>query len=115
MIYVPSLDYECYVVQDSDTIRAYKIKPYNPGYNNNITIEYRDFYYKSNYIYRDGTQQFSNYTTIPTCLNSSVLTTNYYYRNDFDKICIIFFIFLFVVYFIMKKIVRVFFHGFREA
>lgn len=115
MIYVPNLDYECFVVQDSDIIRAYRTKPYNPSYNQSVNIEYRDYYYKSNYFYRDGTQQFSNYTTIPTCLDNSVLTTNYYYRNDFDKICIIFFVFSFMIYFIMKKLVRVFFHGFREA
>lgn len=116
MIYVPNKDeYQCYVVQNDSTIRAYKQIPYNPGYNNQITIPYRDFYYTANYLYQDGQQTFNNYTTIPTCLSNDVLTDNFYYRNDFDKICIIFFIFLFINYFIMKKIIRVFFHGRRFA
>lgn len=90
MTYVPDLSYECYVVINSDTIRAYKTKPYNPPYNQSVTIEYRDFYIKSNYLYQDGTQQFSNYTTIPVCLEKSSLTDSFYYRNDLDSILIIF-------------------------
>lgn len=113
MIYVPDLSYECYVIQNADTIRAYKTKPYNPGYNQSINIEYRDFYINSNYIYQDGTQQFGSYSTLPTCHDKNNLTDDFYYRNDFDSILIILFIFLFLVYFIVKKIVRVFFLGFR--
>lgn len=113
MIYVPDLSYKCYVVRDDSTIRAYKEKPYNPGNYNRVTIEYRDYYYTSNYLYQDGYEEFSQYTTIPVCLDSNNLTTDYYYRNDFDKILIILFLFLFFAYFIVKKIVRVFFLGFR--
>ena len=113
MIYVPDLSYECYVIQNAETIRAYKVKPYNPGYNNTINIEYRDFYINSNYIYQDGSQQFGNYSTLPTCHDKSNLTSDFYYRNDFDSIMIILFIFIFLVYFIVKKVVRVFFLGFR--
>lgn len=88
MIYVPELSsYQCYVVRDSNTIRAYKQKP---TYNSNIV--YRDYFYNSNYLYQDGTQQFSNYTTLPVCLDKNVLTDNVYYRNDFDSILIIFLI-----------------------
>ena len=104
MIYVPDLSYACYVVQNSDTIRAYKIKPYNPGYNQSVTIEYRDYYLKSNYIYQDGTQQFSNYTTIPTCLANDVLTDSSYYRNDFDSILVIFLIMSIFCFYIPLKI-----------
>lgn len=113
MIYVPDLSYECYVVQNADTIRAYRTKPYNPSYNNTITISYRDYYLNSNYIYQDGTQQFGSYSTIPICLNQNNLTNDFYYRNDFDSIMIILFIFLFIVFFIIRKFIRVFFQGFR--
>lgn len=88
MIYVPDTEnYSCFVVRDSNTIRAYKQKP---TYNSNI--DYRDYYINSNYLYQDGNQQFSNYTTLPVCLNNSELTNNVYYRNDFDSILIIFMI-----------------------
>ena len=107
-IYVPDLKYKCFVVQSEGVIRGYE---QIPTYNGNYA--YRDYYINSSYIYRDGVQQFSTYSTFPTCLSSDVLTDSYYYRNDFDRIMIILFIFLFIVFFIFKKFVRVFFHGFR--
>lgn len=116
MIYVPDLvNYKCFVVTGNGVIRAYKEKPYNPGYNNNITISYRDYYINSSYLYQDGTQNFGNYSTIPICLDNDLLTDRYFYRLDIDKIMIVFFIIIFICYFILKKIIRVFFHGFREA
>lgn len=116
MIYVPDLDsYACYVVTGNGVIRAYKQKPYNPGYNQNVTIQYRDYFIDSSYLYQDGTQSFSNYSAIPTCLNNDVLTDRYFYRLDIDKILIVFFIILFICYFIVSKIIRVFFHGRRFA
>lgn len=84
-IYVPDTSYACYVVQSEGVIRAYEEIPQN---NNNI--DYRDFYIKSNYIFKDGNQSFGSYSTLPTCLDNSVLTDNYYYRNDFADILIIF-------------------------
>lgn len=99
MIYVPDLNYECYVLVNKDTIRAYETKPYNPGYNQQININYRDYYINSSYLYTDGFQQFGNYSTIPICLNESQLTDAIYYRADIDKIMIVFFIFLFIIVF----------------
>lgn len=88
MIYVPDLtNYKCFYVQSEGVIRAYEEIP-----KNNSTIDYRDYYINSNYIYKDGSQSFSNYSTLPVCLENSNLTTEYYYRNDFDSILIIFFI-----------------------
>lgn len=113
LIYVPDERYNCYFLTNKDTIRAYETVPYNPGYNQQIEIKYRDYYINSHYLYTDGVQNFGNYSTIPICLDTEKLTTNIYYRNDFDSIMIILFIFLFIIYFILKKIVRVFFHGFR--
>lgn len=87
MIYVPDTDnYECFVVQNDSTIRAYEEVP-----RQNSTIKYRDYYVTSNYIYRDGVQTFSQYANnIPICLVDEVITTDFEYRNDFDSILIIF-------------------------
>lgn len=87
-IYVPDLEnYKCFVVRNDNTIRAYKKVP---DYNSNV--DYRDYYYNSNYLYQDGTQSFSNYSTLPFCLDNSVLTNDFYYRNDFSNILVMFFI-----------------------
>ena len=92
MIYVPDKNYKCYVLQDKDTIRAYESVPYNPSYNNTITIKYRDYYINSHYLYRDSQQNFGYSTTLPQCLSMSEITDNVYYRNDLDSILIIFII-----------------------
>ncbi len=117
MIYVPEFQQtQCAYVYDSNTIRVYDYAPYQPSYNQNYNLHYIDYFVNSNYIYKEGSQQFSNYNyNAITCIPSDKITTNFYYRNDFDKICVIFFIFLFINYFIMKKIIRVFFHGRRFA
>jgi len=86
MIYVPDIEnYKCFVVRSDTTIRAYKEIP-----TNNADIDYRDYYYTSNYLYQDGSQSFSQYTTLPTCLDNSVITDSPYYRTDFDSILLIF-------------------------
>ncbi len=107
-IYVPDLNnYKCYVVQSTDVIRGYKEIP-----SNNTTIEYRDFYLKSNYIYKDGSQSFGNYNySLPVCLDNSVLTDSVYYRNDFDSILVIFLIMCIFCFYIPIKI---FFRLFRR-
>lgn len=88
MIYVPDLkNYKCFVVLDETTIRAYKEVP-----RKNSDIDYRDYFYNSNYLYQDGEQYFGNYSTLPVCLDNSVLTSEVYYRNDFDSILVIFLI-----------------------
>ena len=113
MLYVPDLSYECYVVQNATTIRAYKTKPYNPGYNQSISIDYRDYYFTANYLYLDGTQQFSSFTTLPACLDKSMLTNSVYYRNDFDSILIIFIILAIICVYVPLKIVMRFFRRFQ--
>lgn len=100
MIYVPDLEnYQCFVVRDTNTIRAYKGRP---SYNSEL--EYRDYYINSNYLYQDGIQSFGNYSTIPVCLDNSNLTTEIYYRNDFDSILIIFFIMSIFCFYIPLKV-----------
>lgn len=103
MIYVPIYNNgNCVVIYNSDTIRVYERQP-----SANSTINYTDYYMNSNYLYNTGTQTFSNYSTIPTCRDN--ITTNFYYRNDFDKICVIFIVFLILFYFLaFKPISRLF-------
>lgn len=105
MIYVPEKEnYKCYVVQSEGVIRSYEEIPQN-----NKTINYRDYYINSNYIYRDGSTTFSNYTTLPTCLDASVITSEVYYRNDLDKILIIFLILSIFAFLIpLKVFIRLF-------
>ena len=105
MIYVPDLEtYKCFVVRNDSTIRAYKNIPQN-----NMDIEYRDYYYTSNYLYQDGVQSFGAYSTLPICLDNSKLTNNVYYRNDFDSILVIFLIMcIFCFYLPLKIFVRLF-------
>lgn len=106
-IYVPDLEnYKCYVIRSDSTMRAYKEIP-----RNNTEIEYRDYYYTANYHYQDGTQSFSNYSTLPICLDNSKLTTDFYYRNDFPDILRMFLIFAIVCLYIPYK---VFFRLFRR-
>lgn len=109
MIYVPNTqDYQCFVVLNNTTIRAYKQIP-----RNNTTVNYRDYYYTSNYLYQDGSQSFSNYSTLPTCLSNNVLTDEVYYRNDFDSILIIFLILCIICFVVPWKILCRFFRRFN--
>lgn len=105
MIYVPDLNYKCYVVQGEGIIRAYSEVPQN-----NRTVNYRDYYIKSNYLYRDNTQSFSSSTNLPVCLSKEILTNDFYYRNDFSNILFIFIVFAFVIVFVplmlFKKLFR---------
>ena len=105
MIYVPDLEtYKCFVVRNESNIRAYKNIPHN-----NMDIEYRDYYYNSNYLHQDGVQSFGVYSTLPICLDNSNLTNNVYYRNDFDSILVIFLIMcIFCFYLPLKIFVRLF-------
>lgn len=109
MIYVPNdTTYnKCYVVQNEDVIRAYDKKPqYNDSYN------YRDYYIHSDYIFRDGSGTWSQYSTLPVCLNQSVITNQPYYRLDFVNILIIFFILSFFSFGIPIKIFKRLFRRF---
>lgn len=104
-IYIPDLtNYKCFVVRNDSTIRAYKEIP---TYNSDV--DYRDYFYNSNYLYQDGVQTFSNYSTLPICLDNNNLTTDYYYRNDFPSILLMFaIIFYFGIYIPFKIFFRLF-------
>ncbi len=108
MIYIPDTTNKCYVVQSEGVLRGYKT---TPSYN--TTVEYRDYYIKSDYMYKDGTQSFgdSRYTTLPTCLASDVITDSPYYRVDFDSILIML---LIMCIFCFGIPLKVFFRLFRR-
>lgn len=106
MIYLPedSTYNKCYVVQNEDVIRGYDRIP-----TNNSSYSYRDYYINSNYIYKDGTGSWSQYTTLPICLETDVITNDFYYRNDLMDILVCFFIIvLFCFYFPYKIFARLF-------
>lgn len=98
-IYVPDLSYKCFVIQSEGVIRAYEKVPQN-----NQEINYRDYYINSSYIYRDGTQSFGSYYNTPTCLSTDVVTDSVYYRNDFDKILVIFIIMCIFCFYLPVKV-----------
>ena len=99
-IYLPDTSYACYVVQNEGVIRAYEETP-----RQNSTIDYRDFYIKSDYIFRDSYQTFSSYSTLPTCLDSNVITNDVYYRLDFPQILLSLFILLILCFYFPYKII----------
>lgn len=102
-IFVPSDSTynKCYVVQSEDIIRGYDRTP-----SNNTNYNYRDYYIHSDYIFKDGSGQWNQYSTLPICLNSSIITNDFYYRLDFTNILLnlfIFFIFIVLIPFLVFK------------
>lgn len=101
-------DFACYSVYDKDTIRAYLSQPQLDS-----SSEYVDFYINSHYLQKTGTQSWGQWnSSLPTCLSSDIITTDYYYRNDFPDILLIFIIFAIVgIYLPFKLISRIFRKG----
>lgn len=109
MLYVPNVeDYKCIVVRDSQTIRAYKTIP-----NYGAVVDYDDYFFNSHYISQSGQQQFSNYTTLPSCQASGVVTSNYVYRNDFHEILLMFILMVIIIFMPVWALVKRFFRGRR--
>lgn len=106
MIYLPNDNVynKCYVVQNEDVIRGYNKTPQN-----NTSYNYRDYYINSDYIYKDGEGTWSQYSTLPICLDNTKITNDFYYRTDFADILIIFTIFsIFIFYLPFKIFMRLF-------
>lgn len=101
-------DFACYSIYDKDTVRAYYTKPALDSSSN-----YVDFYLNSHYLQKTGTQSWGQWnSSLPTCLSSDSITTDYYYRNDFPDILLIFIIFAIVgIYLPFKLISRIFRKG----
>lgn len=97
---------KCYVVQNDSTIRAYNTQP-----NYNTTYSYREYFVNSHYLYRDGSGAWGNnqYSSLPTCISSSDITHNFYYRNDLSDILLSFFIIVIVCFWFPFMLFRRFF------
>lgn len=111
MIYVPEdATYDkCYVVQSEGVIRGYNKRP-----TNNSEYSYRDYYINSNYIYRDGTGSWSSYTTLPVCLSQDIITNAYVYRTDFWSILLTFILMVGGCWFLISKLIKTLFYGFKR-
>lgn len=108
-VYVPEYTTgNCAYIYSSDIIRVYDSQP-----RQNTTIGYKDYYIKSSYISNTGSTTFSNYSTLPVCINSSDITTEVYYRNDFPLIMLTSLAIICFCYFLVSKIVRTVFLGWR--
>lgn len=108
-IFVPadSIYDQCYVVQSEGVIRGYDTYP-----RNNTSYNYRDYYVRSNYIFRDGQGTWSNYGTLPVCLDSDIITNDFWYRQDLPSILIIFLIInIFAIYIPIKVVSKIFRKG----
>ena len=100
MIYVPNYESgNCAYIYNTDIIRVYDSVP-----RQNATIPYKDYYIKSSYIYNDGSTSFGSYTSLPTCISDSRITTEVYYRNDFPQILFIFLALSYISFIIPLKI-----------
>lgn len=102
-MYVPNYNTSnCVILYNSETIRVYDTKP-----TYNSTIYYTDYYIHSDYYSNRGYTTFSQYSTLPTCRTD--ITTDFYYRVDFDRILIIFLIIVIMCYYLaFKPISRLF-------
>lgn len=108
-IYVPedSTYNKCYVVQSEGVIRGYDRQP-----SNNTNYSYRDYYINSSYIFKDNVGSWGQYTTLPICLSSDVITNDIYYRQDMPQILLMFLIInIFGIYLPIKIFSKIFKKG----
>lgn len=109
-VYVPSYtNGNCAYIYNSDIIRVYDSVPQNGR-----TISYKDYYIKSDYIYNTGSTTFSQYSTLPVCIDTSRITTDVYYRNDIMNILVIFVILAFVCLWCPWKLLMTMFGRWRS-
>ena len=97
-IYLPSeyVNSSCKVVYN-DYIRVF---------DNDSRTSWTDIFYKSDYYLKRGQ---SSYTSTVICDNVNTFTDNVFYRYDFDKSLVMFFIFAIVlIYFPFKIFSRAF-------
>ena len=98
-IYVPNYNNNnCVVIRSEGVIRKYET---TPTYNSNIN--YIDYYIRSDYYEVSGVQNFTSYSTLPTCTPSNHITTDFYHRIDFPNILLMFLIIsIFAIYLPLK-------------
>lgn len=107
MIYVPDYEpYQCAYLSSSNIIRVYDGIPQQ-----NRTLDYREYAIDNHYVFRDGSTTWTSYSTLPVCLEEDDITTNYFYRTDIDSIVFLFLAFVGINYFMLSKLVKLFFRG----
>ena len=93
-------DYACYSVYDKDTIRAYVQKPQLDS-----SSQYVDFYINSHYLQKTGTQSWGQWnSSLPTCLNNSIITNDVYYRADILPCILLFIAMLYLFFYLPLKL-----------
>ena len=98
-------DFACYSVIDKDTIRAYKSMPAI-----NSSSDYVDFFINSHYLEKEGNQTWGNWSqNLPSCISSSAISTDFYYRNDLPEVLVIFIILVVFVTYFPRKLLNVFY------
>ena len=106
-IYIPNYENgNCAYIYSSDIIRVYQTTPQH-----NQTINYTDYYIKSSYISNTGSTSFNNYSTLPSCISSSNITDNVFYRNDICDILVSFFIICIICFYFPYRIITRAFGG----
>lgn len=101
MIYIPEYsNSNCAYIYSSDIIRVYDSQP-----RQNTTINYKDYYIKSSYIYNQGSSTFTQYSSLPVCINSNRITTNVFYRNDISQILTVLFVLLIICFYFPYRII----------
>lgn len=105
--YLPQIeDNNCIVV---DNLNSGYIRVYDRTPTANSDIDYIDYFIDKDYITRQGTQSFGNYSYSVNCQPHDNFTTDFYYRVDLDKILIIFIIFcIFCIMIPLKIFTRLF-------
>lgn len=96
-IYLPTeyINMPCYQINNG-YIRAFKTTN-----NNSYNVVY-DIYVNQNYQVKQTSANFSSSTV---CDSLNVYTDSVYYRNDFDKILVIFFILLIICFYFPYRII----------
>lgn len=107
MTYLPKIEEQnCIVV---DNLNSGYIRVYDTTPTANSNIHYIDYFIEQDYITREGTQSFGNYSYSVNCQNHSNFTTDFYYRVDLAEILIIFTILsIFAFYIPIKIFLRLF-------
>lgn len=109
MIYVPE-DYNsssfCAYMQSNNVLRVYTGRPTNGS-----TLNYRDFMVDNHYLYRDGVTTFNQYSTLPTCLSQSDITSFWGYRTDLADILVCLMVLLGFMYFVLSRPLKLLFRG----
>lgn len=95
MIYVPEFtNNSCCYLYDSNTLRCYDSIPQN-----NITVNFKDYFVNSHYLSRSGSTQFGSYYTLNfDCIDNNLFTTSYFYRNDATDIMLLFMLIIIFIF-----------------